>query len=287
MRTTGKRHLGVALLVLLVAMMPHDTSRAQSSALDLSPFAVPAQDFPAGSAIVVSQPVTAGDLLSQHLHIGPDLPSAPVAGYYLQAVAHDNAGAVRLVTSILVSVLASPDLSAAAFNLQDGYWQNLSVSAPGTVQALNLQGAQIGDSGFNRGYMLRDPNGHTHSEIFFVRGQIFVELYLDSFSQQPQLGDTQSFMALAVEIDAIALHEVQPAFPLPTARSTATPVPSDTPLPTTPPTATDTPMPTMTPTPAPTATATPLPQYKPVRERPRCKKGYRFQHGKCKRVRHG
>ena len=270
--------IAVILLVLAVGLSPRGSSSAQTS-VDPSIFALGSWDFPPGSSVVDARVASNVDVGIYHLQIGPAFQEGRLTGYYMRAQKPDAAGTLGVVTSYLASIFTSPAQAGLAVTHQASYWQSLGQASPvGSVRELTLQRGQFGDLDSERWFVSTDPNGHTHSELFFQRGQYFIELNMDGVNTQPEAADTDAFLGMARKLDNAAGAALGMFTALPTVTGTATPVPTDTP--------------TSTPRPRPTPTRTRVPQvagavaHGPVGEQqgPRCKKGYKAVRGKCKRV---
>lgn len=262
----------LALTVILIAA-PYRFSSAQS-APDPTAFALPQSAFPPGSQIVDSAVAANTDVDVRYFQLGPAPPAGRLTGYYMQARAYDSSGRLRLVTSYLVSIYATTAAADTAFTNQWAYWHTITQA---TENPLPLNA--YGDPGRYHWFAVTDSSANTHSELFFERGAIVVQMNLDSFGGPATAADVQAFLAMATTLDTRA-GRPPTLTPTPTTTATRTPVPTRTP----------TPRPTSRPTarpkprPHPGATRTPtLPAVKPIKETPPCKKGQRRVKGKCRK----
>lgn len=257
--------LGVLIVLAGLAALPGGRLSAQSTPAS---FALTAADFPSGSQIVESEVASNEDITLRHLQIGPAPPPGRVSGYYMQARILDATGRIHLVISYLVSLYDTAASAQQAFAQQTDFWQGLVRS--GAVER-PLGTDAPGEPGAVHWYALSTAAADTHSELYFRRGAVFVQLDLDSFGGGPTVPETNAFLAMARTLDNLAGH---PATVTPVPTATATPLP----------TATRTPLPTPTLTPAPSPTPKPtLAPVRPVKEPKTCKKGYRKVNGKCQK----
>lgn len=250
-------------LVLALAVVPRGSSSAQTAPVDPSAYALATSDFPPGSQVTSSHVASNADVDLRYLQIGPAPPPGRITGYYMQVHENDAAGHLRLVTSYLVSIYGTAEEAATAFANQTAFWQ-------GQVQATAnlLPPNTYGDPGQQHWFTLPDSSGNTHSELFFQRGPIFIQVNLDTFGSPAGGADTQLLLSVASKLDARAAGRPLTATPTLTSTPTRTPVP----------TATSTPRPTAM------ATRTPTPPpLKPIKETRPCKKGQKRVKGKCKK----
>jgi hypothetical protein len=262
------------VVVLATAQAPRQVSHAQS-VVDPSIFALLPLDFPQGSQIADSRVVSNETLAIEHLQIGPPAPAGRLTGYYTQARIPNPSGGFRAFLYFLASIYTDNASATTARQAEDDYWKALLHQAPSRVDIEPIS-SPVGDAGSSRWYAYHDPNGNSHSELFFTRGRFFIEVNFDIFGAPIAGSDLQAVQQIAVALDTIALTGKSRATPTPTATPTATPTSTPTPTAT----------PTRTPVP-PTATATPP---KPVQEAtrtskkpPKCKKGQKLVKGKCKK----
>jgi hypothetical protein len=243
-------------LLLLAALAPPAFAQ---SAPDPTAYALPASVFPPGSQVLASRVADNFDVALRHDQEGPQPTAGRVTGYYMLAQSMADSGSVRLATSYLVSIFDTSGHAASAFDQQNDYWHGLN---PSSVHA--QPAPALGDPGRARWYTQTDGNGDAHSELFFQRGTVLVELNLYSFQSVPTDADTASFLEMGGALDGAAQHPVSATL-TPTATSTLTPTLEPTATP-------KKPRPTAT-----TNAVSPQPETKP------CKKGFKRVHGKCRR----
>lgn len=261
------RPLLAVMLVLAIAVLSPQGRSAAQSGVNPSVFALTASDFPPGSQIVDSGVASNADVALRHMQIGPGAPAGRITGYYMQARSFSGAGNLQLVTSYLISLYPTAENADIAFNQQTDFWRGLLRSG---AMERPLDAGAYGDPGREHWYVLSSASGDTHSELFFRRGSVFVELNLDSYGAGPGADAVDAFLAMGKKLDLVAGHPPT-ATRVPTATATATSRPTSTPRPT----ATSTPRPTSAPT---------LAAIKPVKETKPCQKGYKRVHGKCQKV---
>ena len=195
------RRLMAVMLVLAVALLSsHDRSSAQTTR-DPASFALSAADFPPGSQIVESEVASNEEVAFRHLQIGPPLPAGRTTGYYMQARSYDSAGKIRLVVSYLVSLYTTADTADAAFNGETEFWRGL-VGAGAQVRPLDAD--LYGEPGRQHWFAFSSASGDTHSELFFRRGSVFVQMNLDTYGSGTTPLDVDAFLAMAHTLDVVA-----------------------------------------------------------------------------------
>lgn len=277
-----RRRIGlvVALLALALAVAPRGMSVAQTVD-DPSFYALTAAELPPGAQIVDSRVATNGAVIEQHLQSGKPLPDGRLTGYYLQARTFTPSGGVESIITYLVSIFDSNRSAQAAFASQQEFWQGELASFGSSAYEDDL-----GTFFLAHLYTLRDANGNTDSELFFQRGAVLFEVSLQNFGTLSRDDRRALLLGLAGTLESRFNGTPAPFTPTATATPTVTPTPTATPRPTATrrPRATPKPTATRTPRPTPRPTARRTQGYgRPIPERPRCRRGYRFIRGHCKK----
>jgi hypothetical protein len=274
----------LALMVLVVAaVVPRGSTQAQTVA-DPRFYALTQSELPPGAVITDSEIAKDGALIAGNLQPGAPGPGGWLTGYYLAARTSTPSGGTASVISYLVSFFDNSNDSQYAYSARQAFWQNELATFGNSAYEDN-----VGDFPAAHLYTLRDANGNTVSELFFVRNAVLVEISLADYNTLSRDERDSLSLSLAGALNSRLLGTPAPITPTDTDTPTVTPTLTATPLPTATPKPTRTPKPTPTPhrTATRTPTRTPIPNYgRPVQEPVKCKKGYKLVHGRCKKVKH-
>jgi hypothetical protein len=273
--------LAALAVLVLAATVPYGSTAAQTVA-DPSFYALTQSELPGGAEIIRSLVATNGAVAASNLQPGAPLPAGRLTGYYLEARTHTATGGTGSDLSYLVSFFNNSDDAQTAFNDQQTFWQHELASFGNSAFEEN-----VGTFPAAHLYTLRDANGNTDSDLFFVRDSVLVEVSLADFNTLSRDERDALLLKIARTLESRTQGTPPPITPTDTASPTDTATPTIIPTPTrTPrPTATRKPIATPRKTPTHVPTRTPLPSYgHPVAEPLHCKKGYKVVHGKCKKA---
>jgi hypothetical protein len=165
-------------------------------------FCLPTSAFPAPSTVIRSHAEPNRRIARDNvLHYGRSFAhEGRTTGYFLEAV-EGKPSAPRSDTSYLVSVFPTDDQAAAAFDEQNYYW-NAQAPHGGSTQ-VPLQIA-YGDGDHEALYTVGLPTGVILTELLFVQGPMFVEVFQRVNAAHPTDGEVRAFFDVATRLDIIS-----------------------------------------------------------------------------------